>query len=378
MRQGEKKILSKPYAMQHIGDPHRRLDSAIDAYVPSAEKLAGEILHDLDLTNHGVKWWGYLAVHERILIGDYLYQCVNAIQVNLTEAKLHYFEWLDTRDKENDRIANAVSLDDVGEARLKHPSSHSGLDDLPERLQRLHLGGFFRAIGSSLDCLGGAIIGVLGLKISLRRGDLNEAEKTLRLTRPTDAGSKLQKSFLDSFANAKERSGPEDWLKWTNQYRNMFVHRGRRASSYEVIPREHLFYDPNGQIIPRATSKLHLARFPDRSEVEALIVGKHTWLGEDAADTLSLIFESCRALQEETCERLCSIWDERRRNPTLIQQPIEQWKTKIRSCRFAGYDPSKPFLGDTMNLSGSLAHRIRAAAVDDAQRSLWDGSDWGN
>jgi len=378
MRQEELKMLSEPYASQDKGDLHRRFDSVIGAALPSAEKLAGEILRDLDPTDYGVKWWRALPTQERILIGDYLYQCVNGIQLNLTEAKLHYFEWLDAQRRGNERIANGVSLDPRRGATFKHPASHSAIDDLPSRLERLHLGGFFRAVGSSLDCLGGAIIGVLGLRTSLRYGDLKNAEKALQNIEVSDgAGTQLQLGFLRFFEDAKQTAGPENWIEWTNQYRNMFVHRGRAASSHEIIPREHLFYDSQGQVIPRATSKLHLARFPDRSDIEALIIGKDTWLNEDANDTLTGIFSSCLKLEKETCERLCSIWAERRNDPLLIEQPVEQWNAKIRSCKFSGYQPSnEPFGAGSLNLNASLAHRMRVAAVDDAHRSLWDESKW--
>src|SRR2546427_12571865 len=105
MRHEEIKMLNEPYPVQANGDLHRRFDSAIGAYLRSAEKLAGEILRDLDPIDHGVKWWAALPIHERILIGDYLYQCVNGIQTNLTEAKLHYFEWLDAHDQGNEQNA---------------------------------------------------------------------------------------------------------------------------------------------------------------------------------------------------------------------------------------------------------------------------------
>jgi len=378
MRQQEAEMFNRYYRVQDKIELDRRFDSSIGADLPSAAILAGQILNDFDRTAYGVSWWKSLPTLERILISDYLYQCANGIELNLTEAKLHHFEWLDAKERVNERIANAVSFDSRGEPHFKHPHSQSPINDLPHRLERLHLCGFFRAVGSSLDCLGALIIGVLGLPISLRYGDLKNAARALQKIEPSEqVGTQLQLGFREFLEDVKKRAGPEDWLEWTEQYRNMFVHRGRRASYHQIIPREHLFYDARGQIIPRATSKLHLARYPDRSEVEALIKGKDILLNEDAGETLTGIFRSCRTLEEETCERLHSIWAERKKAPLLIEQPIAQWKTKIRSSNFSGYQPmEEPFSGDQITINRSLAHRMLSAAVDDAHRSLWDGSKW--
>ena len=157
----------------------------------------------------------------------------------------------------------------------------------------------------------------------------------------------------------------------------MFVHRGRRASYHQIIPKEHLFYDARGQLIPRATSTLHLARYPDRSEIEGLVKGRDILLNEDAENTLKGIFKSCRQLEEQTCERLCAVWNERQNSPNLIDQPIEQWRTKIKATGFPGYQPAnEPFTADELTLNESLARRMRSAAVDDAHRAFWDGSEW--
>src|SRR6267154_1310998 len=85
-----------------------------------------------------------------------------------------------------------------------------------------------QAIGSSLDCLGAIIIGVLGLEAPLRRSDIRSAERALSRVKDTGtAGSKLQVDFREFFEDVSNDTGPEDWLVWDDHYRNMFVHRGR-------------------------------------------------------------------------------------------------------------------------------------------------------
>lgn len=221
------------------------------------------------------------------------------------------------------------------------------------------------------------MVGVVALPISLRRSDISSAERAL----PTNAnpgipGRQVQVDFRDFFEKVKQASGPKDWLEWTTQYRNMFVHRGRRITYNQIHPRETPLYDERGQWIPRATSTMHLARCPDKSHAEAMI-SKDMILNEDADITLHGVFESCRDLEEHVCERLVSIWRERRNNPALLEQPPSQWDTRIRQCTFAGYDPSAERINADILMSNPiLRHRLLAASLDDSHSKLWTNSKW--
>jgi len=151
------------------------------------------------------------------------------------------------------------------------------------------------------------LLAVLGLRTSLRRGDVKSGRKSFsrQLGSRTTRGHNFNEGFSGSLKMPKRTQDQKTGSSGQVSIGNMFVHRGRLASSHEILPREHLFYDSLNQIIPRATSKLHLAAiFPDRSEIESLIIGKETWLNEDATNTLTGIFTSCQKVQEETCERL--------------------------------------------------------------------------
>ncbi|HLG13040.1 MAG TPA: hypothetical protein VJH03_00740 [Blastocatellia bacterium] len=378
MRQEEIDTLNVPYTIPKGTKVDRRFHSSIGADVPSAAKLAKEIVDDLDTNSFGVSWWKSLPTEERILISDYLYQCADAIEANLVEAKLHYFEWLDARKRGNERIVDSVSTDAAGELRFKMPPATRPLDDLPNKLQTLHICGFFRAVGSSLDCLGAVIIGVLGLPTSLRRCDISKARTALsKVTSSATAGAQLQADFRDFFEQVRVATGVQDWLEWTDQYRNMFVHRGRRMAYPQIVSQDVVLFDSNGQVIPRSTSTLHLAKYPDRSEIEALIKSKDVLLNEDAEVTLNGIFKSCRELDEHTCERLLAVWKERRNNPALIEQPADQWDNKIRSCDFNGYEPNSEQLRADAMIGGSvLFKRMLSASVDDDHRGLWTTSKW--
>src|SRR6266404_5583737 len=179
MRNEEIKILNEPYTTPNEG-LDRRFESAIGADIPSAGQLIVEILDDLDEQTFGISWWSSVPVEERILIGDYLYQCAEGIEKNLIEAKLHYWNWLDARKRMDDIIADSVKLDSQGRPYQKFPPAKSAMDELPFKLEGMHICGFFQAIGSTLDCLGGVIIAVLGLKASLRKNDILSARRILK------------------------------------------------------------------------------------------------------------------------------------------------------------------------------------------------------
>lgn len=377
MRQEEINKLSKPYisSRQQLD---RRFESSIGADVPSAGKLFEEIFNDLDTQSFGVSWWRTMPDEERVLISDYLYQCAEGIEKNLVEAKIHYLEWLDVREKRNERIADSIKRHSSGQLYLKLPPSKAPMDDLPYKLEAMHTCGFFRAIGSSLDCLGAVIIGVLGLQFSLRKSDIGKAKVALsKVADLGTPGAKLQIDFRDFFEAIKISSGPVDWLEWVDQYRNMFVHRGRRITYNQFRPRDTPLYDSEGQWIPRVTSTLHLAIHPDKSDAEAFIK-KDMVLNEDADITFKGIFKSCRDLEESVCERLLSIWQERRKDPSLIEQPASQWDTKIRACKFSGYESdTEPFEADEMTGNQVLFRRMLAASVDDDHHSkVWANSKW--
>jgi hypothetical protein len=101
-------------------------------------------------------------------------------------------------------------------------------------------------------------------------------------------------------------------------------------------------------------------------------------LNEDADVTFKGVFKSCRDLNEATCERLLAIWEQRRKDPSLIEQPATQWDTKIRPCKFAGYDPNaEPLSSDVITGHPILRHRMLAASADDRHHAgVWANSPW--
>jgi len=195
MRDEDIKRLSEPYTNPRV-DMDRRFHSSIGADVPHANILLREIYNDLDTKTLGISWWLSVPIHERALISDYLYQCAFSIEVNLAEAKLHFLEFLDAREKHEKRIADWVIVGPRGEPVVKHPSADAPIDDLVNKLEAMHVCGFFQAIGSTLDCLGACIIGVLALNARLRKSDIARAKQALDKVPVTGTpGNKIQLDF---------------------------------------------------------------------------------------------------------------------------------------------------------------------------------------
>lgn len=372
MRRADLEGLKTPYK-----DPKQEIDrrfaSAIGADTPHAREITSLIFNSLDKTNFGLPQLSTLPIHERILVSDYLYQCATSIETNLIEGKLHYMEWLDYVEQHGKRLS------DLARNNNKMPKSEAPIDDLPGELEKLHVGGFFRAIGSALDCLGATIAGVLGLSVRLRKADItNVREKLRKLKDDGSSGTKIQIQFAAFLEDAIIHAGPNDWLVWSTQYRHMFVHRGRRQSVGNLVESDILLFGPNQRPIPpRLEMYPHLSNQPDRTDAEAMVKSRTVILNENAQVTLTGILASTRQLIDDACEELVKIWKQRSANHLLINQPLDQWNDMPKACTFRGYDPSIPAPSINVLMGHPIfVRRLQAAALMDQQRGLWSGTVW--
>lgn len=375
MRQDDQRRFHSMYS-DNGTQPDRRFGIFLECDVPGASKLVDEILSDLDKTEYGIPWMRGLDVHKRILVSDYLYQCAYSVETNLVEAKLHLLEWLGARERDNARIADAVSYNGM-DFNIKMPPAVAPIDELHSKLTDLHVAGFFRAIGSSLDCLSSLIAGVLGLPTNLRLCGVGSMERALRNIPET--AHDLQTKFSMSYESCKNDSGPNDWLNWTNLLRNMLVHRGRRMIYHGLVQRSNPLLDQHGNTILRCDATMHLPTCPDRTDVEAWIQGPESVLSEDAEQTLRGVFKSSLQFERKICLELVDIWIFRRSNPDLIHQPDEQWTDRINESSFNGYAPSASIVnGEAIILNPIVKERMISAAVIDQQRDLWNKSPYVN
>ena len=84
----------------------------------------------------------------------------------MTEAALHWLEYLDASDRDSARLAHAVKMLPSGPV-IDLPRPRSVSEQLAPDLVRMHQAGLIRSIASSLDCLAGVIIGVAALPNSI-------------------------------------------------------------------------------------------------------------------------------------------------------------------------------------------------------------------
>ena len=98
-------------------------------------------------------------------------------------------------------LRTPVKHDRQGRPSVKMPERNKPADDLPHLMAALHIAGFFRAVGSALDCLGGAIIGVLALPASILKADIDKAMSSLdRVKNPVTDGERVQIAFRTELA----------------------------------------------------------------------------------------------------------------------------------------------------------------------------------
>ena len=378
MRRADEEKLQQPYP-EGAPTPEPFAD-AIGVAIPSMRELHNEVFSDLDDKRHGIGWWApHPGTSRRILISDQLLMCIASIETNLVEAGLHLMEFRDFEEQQDRIIARAIQHDRQGRPSIKMPPRERATDDLPDRMAALHVAGFFRAVGSALDCLGATIVGVLALPTSILKADLDRAISTLeKVKAPRTEGEKVQAAFRAELEKLVAAAGPPGWLPWATDYRNMLVHRGRRLEVSSLTRRGALLYTADETPVMLARSVRQLAQDPGLSEVEVLVPVASLVLTEDAAATLEGVMASTLALSDKTAASLVHIWKRRRAEPALLTQPKEQWRDGRASASrgFAGYKPGTVASNiDTLVSHPTFARRLQVAALDTAARKKWDTFD---
>jgi hypothetical protein len=250
-------------------------------------------------------------------------------------------------------------------------------DLLPSKVIRLHLAGFFRALGSALDCLASCIVGVLGLPQDILRADFERVKRFL-LEESQRRGVPLWVSFTRVLREGVGAAGPIDWDLWLNDYRNMLVHRARRIEFGSFQPHWSVV-DARGRPVPNANPITQVVRDPGLSNVEAMarqIDGPSSFLTEDARETVQEVFRSVHHVLESAAAGLAETWNQRRNSPDLIRQPNSQWpRLPNPSARnFPGYRPGTVRADhDAAFVSESAARKFKCAALADGPNHVWRG-----
>ncbi len=371
MRVADLTRLNEPYpeALEPTEEDAR---AAIGIRLPNWASLESEIFADfVERRPYGIGWWAPdPGTSRRILIADQLSCCLASAAGNMTEAALHWLEYLDASDRDSSRLAHAVKILPGGPS-IVPPRPRCASEQLLPDLLRMHQAGMIRAIASALDCFAGVIIGVAALPQSILKADFKQARAVLaRIDGSASAGAKVQAGFAVRLERGIAATGPLGWLDWTLDLRNMLVHRGRRMELGQYLPITPVLLGPDGNPAPRARRVSHLPRDPGRSDIEVFI--DRPWemvLHEEESVTLKGLMHSTVHLLETAASDLLDVWRWRRAHPHDLRQPMDQWRSgpSKQSTGFEGYAPGSLPLEPSMGIMPpKTARRFHSAAVDDA------------
>jgi hypothetical protein len=149
----------------------RRLNDELGLGVGSVIDLGDTLRDDLDTSSYGIGWWSSypaLSRKTRIFISDYLVASARDVATNLLEAHAYRLEFDHALDDFKEYMKRGIRRNSA-----VIPPPRGLYDDLSYFRISAHLVGMLRAFGSTLDCLGGCIVGVAGLPTDIVRTSLH-------------------------------------------------------------------------------------------------------------------------------------------------------------------------------------------------------------
>jgi len=357
----DEKRWKQPYGIAADGPPDLRLAEFAELGLINCIDLGDAIMSDLSVDVGGVGWWvADLPPSERVLISDHLLGCIRAVSSNIFEACAALLAY---READAEFVAY-LQRGLRSNGRYQMPPPRGPYDDLLAIRADANIANVARALGSALDCLGAAIVGVAGLPTSIVRADLGASQKELgRAARREPRGQWA--TLASQVETSIERAGPAGWLLWLMDLRNMLVHRGRRVST---ISSSVTAASPGRPATLTAVRLLPVS--PALTEIEAW-VGDGGYcmslLSEPAEATLAGTIGSAAKTVDAVCAALLDVWLVRRADPELIPQPMKQWTVPKRQDgpRFTGYQPDLDLSSNVSSIGASdeAAYRLRAAGM---------------
>src|SRR5262245_19192471 len=112
MRATDRLRLAKPYGVP-ADQPTPGPAQALGVHVPRLQQLEDAIFGDFNPgPPFGIAWWAPgPGTTRRILIGDHLFACAMGTRDNLIEAGLHWTEFIDYAEQEDDYFVDAVQIE---------------------------------------------------------------------------------------------------------------------------------------------------------------------------------------------------------------------------------------------------------------------------
>jgi hypothetical protein len=306
---------------------------AVDAYWAYTASLGiqGESLRALDdrlnadfrAADGGYASLGDLPMPQRAVVSDQILVGAQGVIRNLAEARLH-------EQDINSLLADGVPF---AEATPKAHAQSTRVD--------LSFVGFFRGVGSALDCLAATAIGVLRLPMSIRRASF---PGLLSLSDDVARQQPAWTAFKELLSRHAE--DPPGWLHWTVEMRHALMHRPRLMSlllpresappvlwlpapAARLLMRERLRFDPHFRRRPWLPDMQHLA--------DPYLGGlPNAVFGEKATQTTCGCFEAANRLSEAMATLLLEKWDDA--EVEALAPPVGPWSLEPpRPIEFNGF-----------------------------------------
>lgn len=384
MRETDIKALNVRERFRDGVNPQVETESRLGVQLPKTRALIGTMHADLaEGQPHGIRWWEPKASSQRaprILISDYLYSSAAQTVHHFVAARLHYLEFVDWSQRD-ERARNERTRIAIPRHRNVYPKSVE--EYLFATRADAHRAQIVLSLASALDCMAATIVGVCAVPIPIKTTQFGAILKELGKKRKKPQSrtvETLQAAIAQDIAAAVEQSGPTGWRNWLAQYRNALAHRGLRQTTHSLSDEVGLVAPDLRPATVRDTG--HLPTHPGFSEVEGFLAADpigSIGLSENERTTLEGLVGSAMDLTERISERLGHVWKDRAKQPEDTPQPFEeQWQQPDGRewSEFVGYAPgSDPIDPQGAVNNPTFRKRLLAAALDDAQRSVWEEPD---
>ncbi|MDQ6606184.1 MAG: hypothetical protein M3Z06_06500 [Actinomycetota bacterium] len=291
-------------------------------------------------------------LRQRAVCSDLVYSSAESVAANLVEARLH-----------SDAVAQCIGATGIAMPMITGTAEEQLL---PIHIQK-DIAGFFRALGSTLDCLAACAIGVLAIPRSIQAADISDLDQQLpglRASPSNQTPSQVEAwdGLLTILANAKRK--PDDWYDWALSMRNALIHRARAMTIN--MPRG------RGDDLVIATADpsafqrfdVYVRAQPLHTEMEEMIdipTLRQTVLEEPVTSTLAGVHLLLSSLVEDVSDHLLTVWLDARGGTASFPMPVAKWSVKPRTFVFRGVAPVTPISATSVNLNPRDAKRADLA-----------------
>lgn len=341
-------------------------DVAVDDHLEidrtALKQLENDLYEALDAEKWGLhQFEGIVDEEQRAVASDLVLSAVEGISVNLREMAISRLDLLTAVGPNGRTMPNR---DTTVEEVLESERAHRSMTD------------FARAVGSTMDCLAAAVIGIAALPASIHRASSADLLALPELSADIPASQQEARSRI-SGAIIEHSDNPDGWLAWILEFRDAVVHRGHLTATHLPMPPMNieqfpvvtrrgmaslLRFEPHLRARPWQPDMLSLTGAPAEGE-------NPIWLSEPTATTVEGILKRINELVNRVAVLLREILVGEREGWIL---PARSWHLgreitrprTVAAVQFTGFDPDYPVAQPT----AIRAHSRSAARLEIAEK----------